>query len=245
MKSPAFQVYVNDFLGSAKVGMMSTEEIGAYWLLLCLEWQEDGFVYNESHLSRWCRLTPARFRKAWATIGPCFVQIDGRLFSPRLQREREKQQAWREKSAKGGRRSGQARAKGGSEMVGQMVEPTPQPNGNTPLPLPLQVKTKAIPASAGNGHKAWPAEGADLWVQQVGHITPAHFGKALKPMVDRYGWPDTKAAIETYIEMNEGKPRNPEWLVKEAVRWIELAKMPCVDPETRELTEKGRLAYNS
>ena len=38
MKSPAFQFYVNDFLGSAKVGMMSTEEIGAYLLLLLLDW---------------------------------------------------------------------------------------------------------------------------------------------------------------------------------------------------------------
>ncbi len=241
MKSPAFQVYVNDFLGSAKVGMMSTEEIGAYWLLLFLDWQEIGFVFEERSLSRWCRLTPSRFKRAWVALKPCFVDVEGRLMSPRLQKEREKQAEWRAKSAKGGRKSGEARAKGGS----QMVEPTPQPNGNTPLPLPLQVTTTATTSvGAANGKRiSWTVEGSELWGKSVGPIAPARFGKSLKPVVDKYGWPEAKAALECYIEMNEGKTRKVEWFADDFVRWDGLAKMPCVDPETSELTEKGRMAY--
>lgn len=101
MKSPAFQIYVNDFLGSAKVGMMSTEEVGAYMLLLFLDWQEDGFVYDPKRLAKWCRLSPRSFARAWEQVGQCFTERDGRLYNPRLQAEREKQAAWREKAAKG------------------------------------------------------------------------------------------------------------------------------------------------
>jgi uncharacterized protein YdaU (DUF1376 family) len=128
--SPAFQTYVNDFLGSPKVGVMSVEEFGAYWFLLFLDWQEGGFVFNEDRLAKWCRMSTKRFRKAWDNIlSECFVEHDGRFWSPRLERERTKQADWREKSAKGGKASGEARAKGGSA--------TPGAPSNTPLPLPL------------------------------------------------------------------------------------------------------------
>jgi 5-methylcytosine-specific restriction endonuclease McrA len=104
VKSPAFQLYPNDFLGSAKVGMMTTEEIGAYLLLLLLDWQEDGFDYQAPRLARWCRLPTARFTKAWGAIGPCFTaDAAGRLRNPRLERERIKQADWREKSSNGGK----------------------------------------------------------------------------------------------------------------------------------------------
>ena len=51
-KSPAFQFYPDDFLGSGKVGTMTTDEVGAYTLLLCLEWNETGFVFDEEELRR-------------------------------------------------------------------------------------------------------------------------------------------------------------------------------------------------
>lgn len=94
-----------------------------------------------------------------------------------------------------------------------------------------------------NGKKSWPDEGAGLWSEKVGPISPARFGRGFKPVVDKYGWPVAKNALLTYVEMMEGKTRKVEWLADDAVRWVTLAKMPCVDPETRELTEKGRMAY--
>jgi len=97
----------------------------------------------------------------------------------------------------------------------------------------------------GNGQKTWPVEGSELWTEQVGHITAPRFGKAIKPVVTQHGWPQTKAALLTYIELNEGKTRKVEWFAADSVRWVNLANMPCVDPNTRELTEKGRMAYNA
>lgn len=163
-ESPAFQIYPNDFLGSAKVGMMSTEEIGAYWLLLLLDWQEGGFVFEERSLSRWCKLTLARFRKAWEAIRPCFVERDGRLFNPRLEKEREKQAEWRRKSSEGGKKSAETRwgqpskggGKGGYEMVVTNGVTNEQPIGNTPLPLPSPVTAETT--TTQNGTEKAPPE---------------------------------------------------------------------------------------
>jgi uncharacterized protein YdaU (DUF1376 family) len=145
VKSPAFQLYPNDFLGSAKVGMMTTEEIGAYLLLLLLDWQEDGFDYQAPRLARWCRLPTARFTKAWGAIGPCFTaDAAGRLRNPRLERERIKQADWREKSRKGAAKTNEKRAaeerqsaRGGDEMAHANASPTGSPNGRTPFPSPF------------------------------------------------------------------------------------------------------------
>lgn len=144
MKSPAFQFYPDDFVGSGKVGTMTTEEVGTYTLLLCLDWNETGFVYDEEELARWCKLSRAKFRKAWVRVSRCFVERDGRLFNPRLEAERTKQAEWREKSRKGGIASGEARAKGGSTTL----EPDGQANGNTPSPSPTPVTARSTDSGA-------------------------------------------------------------------------------------------------
>lgn len=151
VKSPAFQFYPDDFLGSGKVGTMTTEEVGAFTLLLCLDWNETGFVYDEEELSRWCRLSRSAFRRAWRRVSRCFKERDGRLFNPRLEVERTKQAEWREKSKKGGVASGKARGKQSrttdepqfdesDALVQRVVQPPYQPNGNTPSPSPLTTK---------------------------------------------------------------------------------------------------------
>ena len=95
----------------------------------------------------------------------------------------------------------------------------------------------------GNGH-GWPAEGAQLWSERVTPIDPGRFGKAVKKVVQAYGWPTTRQALECYLEIKDGRPRRAEWFAEDAVTWVRLSKMPTVDPVTRELTEKGRLAYH-
>lgn len=112
-------------------------------------------------------------------------------------------------------------------------------------------KGEDIPASheaagsAVNGkHRllTWPVEGSRLWAEKVGPITPARFGAAMKPVVDKAGWPDSKAGLEAYIELNEGKARRVEWYANDSVRWIRLGKMPLIDPDSGAFTERGKIA---
>lgn len=90
-QSPAFQFYPDDFLGSPSVAVMTPTEIGVYVLLLCMDWNGNGISYNPKLLARYCRMSEAEFVEAWAVVGPCFVERDGKWYNPRLERERDKQ----------------------------------------------------------------------------------------------------------------------------------------------------------
>ena len=146
-KSPAFQFYVNDFLGSAKVGSMNGSEVGIYLMLLFLDWQEIGFEFNPDFLSRWCRVTRGTFLKAWVIVSKCFEERDGRMFNHRLDIERKKQAEWSQKSRNGGLTSGQVRRKGGSTTF--------QPSLNTPSPSSTPTPNHPSPPYPDEFEKTW------------------------------------------------------------------------------------------
>ena len=152
-KSPAFQFYPDDFMGG-KPGIMSPEQTHVYIWLLCLDWNQNGFFFDERTLARWCRVTPGIFRRAWKIVQENFSSSEGRWYNERLSKERIKQAKWREKSAKGGRSKRQPPVNHPSDMVGT----TDEPNGNIPLPLPLPITTKTPRAVApwmGLVRKVW------------------------------------------------------------------------------------------
>lgn len=95
-KPPAFQFYPDEFLGSTNVALMTDAEIGVYVRLLCYEWNGPGLpTTNPDELAAMLRIKPSVFAVMWKRIGPCFVEREGRLFNQRLDRERQKQQAFR------------------------------------------------------------------------------------------------------------------------------------------------------
>jgi uncharacterized protein YdaU (DUF1376 family) len=94
-RSPAFQFYPNDFLSDAKTMVMSTEEIGAYLLLLCACWKEDGLDQDIKKLSRIARLREKKFLTLWEnSISVCFYldRETGKYRQKRLDKELKKQQ---------------------------------------------------------------------------------------------------------------------------------------------------------
>lgn len=134
---PAFDLYPNDFLGSFKVSRMDGTEIGVYFMLLLLDWQENGFEFERQGLADWCRIRPQVFDRCWKKVSKCFTIREGRMYNPRLEIERQKKREWRRKSREGGKASGQARFNGGSTVVSPLVE-APSP---TPSPSPLKTTT--------------------------------------------------------------------------------------------------------
>lgn len=148
-KSPAFQFYPDNFVSGAPA-FMKPIETHVYMWLLCLEWTRNGFAYDEASLASWCRVSPSQFRAAWPKVAESFELRDGRYYNARLDMERAKQAEWREKSAKGGRRSGEARSKGGSTTLEPGTGATVEPNANTPFLFlsPTPVTTKQPQPSA-------------------------------------------------------------------------------------------------
>jgi len=89
--SPAFQLYVNDFLGSNKINMMQPEALAGYTILLFVSWNEpDCGLPTETHsLVKLSKLFPDVFEKAKSSILENFFEYKGRLYNRRLLLERK------------------------------------------------------------------------------------------------------------------------------------------------------------
>jgi uncharacterized protein YdaU (DUF1376 family) len=111
-KSPAFQFYPKDFLSDANVMAMSLTELGAYWKLTCICWNEGSLPADTKSLARLLGTSAGHASKLWPAIAPCFKERDGRLMHPRLEGERRKQAEYRAKQADNGRKGGRPSGKG-------------------------------------------------------------------------------------------------------------------------------------
>ena len=97
MLSPAFQFYVQDFLTGTLY--MSAEEIGAYMLLLCYQWDKGALPDSDRDLLRISRSKA----KTLVVVREKFARCeDGMLRNIRMEMEREKQAAYRELKSKAG-----------------------------------------------------------------------------------------------------------------------------------------------
>ena len=101
MKPPAFQFYPGDWLSDANVELMTTEEVGIYWRLICHCWLLESLPENLDDLARLARTPRDSFVAAWETrIARCFRHADGGFSHPRLDVERKKQRKTRKERTK-------------------------------------------------------------------------------------------------------------------------------------------------
>lgn len=140
------------------VAGMSLEERGAYITLLCLCWQESSLPADTKRLARMVGTPERQFLKFWPAVRGCFRDAGDRLVHPRLEKERAKQAAYREKQRQKGIASAVNR---GSTAVqprfnrGSTGPPTgSQPEGNSPISDLRSPRTEAsasvaAPAPAG------------------------------------------------------------------------------------------------
>jgi uncharacterized protein YdaU (DUF1376 family) len=130
-QSPAFQFYPSDWLADANVAMMSVAGRGVYITLLCYCWREGSLPADGPKLARLCGITADEFADLWPDVKPCFLRDGDRLRHKRLDCERDKQEEWRLKSSRGGKKSAENRAQGSSKGGARVVEPPYQPKSNT------------------------------------------------------------------------------------------------------------------
>lgn len=130
-KSPAFQFYAGDFLSSSRVQRMSLLEVGAYIILLSHNWLSGSIPAEPGELAKLLKLPLARFRKLWAgPLSECFVKRGAQLTNPRLEAERRKQIAFRQRQSENGRKGGRRLGSGLSHN-----EPTDNPPLNPRDPI--------------------------------------------------------------------------------------------------------------
>ena len=135
-KSPAFQFYPSDWLGSQRVSLMTLEEEGAYIRLLAYCWQHGSVPADPEAVARLIGkgASTTLASRVLTMFQPPFqpplvAPLSGGtvLVHERLEEERSKQLKWKEKSSEGGRKSAELRK---SRVVEPPLQPPLQPNGN-------------------------------------------------------------------------------------------------------------------
>ncbi len=141
---PACPFYVADYLGSAKVMIMTLEQEGAYCRLLWYQWQDGSIPSDIASLARLCRVTPQVMRRVWTNVAPCFEPIEGkpgRLANLPMEVKRAEALAFRKRRAEAGAKGGKAKAE--LKPSSGNASDLPQANGE-------QAPSKSCPASSAS-----------------------------------------------------------------------------------------------
>jgi uncharacterized protein YdaU (DUF1376 family) len=124
-KRPAFQFYPGDWLGSQRVSLLTLEEEGAYLRLLASCWQHGSIPSAPEMIARLIgKGSSTTLATTLATMFQPHPNNPALLVHDRLEKEREKQDAWSEKCREGGRKSAEMRkiGKGSSSLVEGLLE---------------------------------------------------------------------------------------------------------------------------
>jgi hypothetical protein len=109
---PAFQWYAKDWLSECIALGLSQEEKAAYADMMSVCWLEGGISVEPTRLARVLSVTPKQAAETWEAVKSRFQVTNGHAKHVALEEQRARQEAWREKSSKGGKQSA-ARRKGG------------------------------------------------------------------------------------------------------------------------------------
>ena len=107
---PMMALWVSDFFSSPEVLDLSPDDQGAYLLLLSREWQLGGRGLPCAHK---CRRMCGYGERRWRTVNRnvicrLFVEVEGRLYNPRLEAELRKAARVKQARVEAGRRGGTA-----------------------------------------------------------------------------------------------------------------------------------------
>lgn len=173
------QLYVGDYLGDTR--HLSTEQHGAYLLLLMSMWRSDGWVpHDEQKLARLTGLTLTRWRKIAPEVMELMVVAGGKVTQKRLAEEFAKATEKSRKRSEAGHAGGVAKA---------LKDNNPPLANATPL---LQ-------------HLPEPESEPERKKKKDSTRTPSASGKARASLPDQFPSPEAKAAAVLFWQ-KKGRP---------------------------------------
>jgi|CXWL01.1.fsa_nt_gi uncharacterized protein YdaU (DUF1376 family) len=168
-----FPFYPGDFLASSKVALMTTEEIGCYFLLLCHAWQDPMCsLQNDDEILK----KLSRFSGNLDAVKACFTQKNGRLINNRMYGEWVKSKKIRRLKRKAGV-MGMMKRWGNIELTPVITEDITKNNQlQSQLQLQKEEEKKGMQGEARSVQKRSRAALCDVeWVQSL-RENPAYAG---------------------------------------------------------------------
>lgn len=159
MSAPFMQVYVADYLGDTR--HLTTEQHGAYLLLLMTMWRADGRLPNDpKKLARIVGCTASRWAKISGDVMAFFDEVGGEIVNKRLAFELEKAREKSIKRADAGTKGGNAKALKTQEPPVAIATRLPE-HSSEPEPEPERED------GGGGSASAWPAKPMEALVDAV------------------------------------------------------------------------------
>lgn len=225
---PAFMIYPADFSSDGVVEAMTTQEVGAYWLLLCKAWFESpvGTIPDDDFiLARWTRLTQKQWLAAKRMVLKAFTPTaNGRLIQKRMAIEYEKLMAERDRRSHAGAKGADKRWHGTT-----IAEPCvshasaiglPMANDSFPFPssFPSSITEIQIPPIAPQGGEVQGIDSGEVTRKKKPAERTAAFERWYAVYPKRVG-PDAAARAFT-TAMRKIESRHPsrdaalDWLIQ-------------------------------
>ncbi len=207
-KLPWMPFYGTLFYEDESVALMEPAEEAIYLRLLWRQWREGSLPADHGDLERLARGTVSARVLELLPIGP-----DGRRRNPHMEEKRAKHQETQEKYAARGRKARakqtQTRQEAGNKPATSQPEAQEVRSKNEdiekedssvrPLRASAGRRTTDTPANPPYEPKGgWPGEFAKLY-EPIGLLPPGQIGRALKPVVERYGLDRTREMWGYYI----------------------------------------------
>jgi uncharacterized protein YdaU (DUF1376 family) len=199
-KPPAFQFYVDDYLGSLDVRRMTARQELAYLRLLIHLWAADGckLVDDPAILAHISRMSPREWEKESGPVMAKFNRRHGKIFNTKLRRQWEELGAFREaqrlSGKQGGINSGLARKRAlsdpASEHEAKRTSPSPSPSPPPSPTLKQQQQnrtTDKLPETA----TAPPSSAAAVQQPDIDAKSP----RAMHLYLSDLGFPDKLALV--------------------------------------------------
>jgi uncharacterized protein YdaU (DUF1376 family) len=219
MSAPYMQFYVADYLGDTR--HLTTEQHGAYLLLLMTMWRSDGVLSDDpAKLARIAGLTVARWHKISADIMAFFTSCEGGITQGRLAAELAIADEKSEKRSQSGKAGARAKAlksnKLGSANAIRSLKHSPEPEPEKVIEANASLSSAPPPASPMTypepfeaAWKAYPhVKGRSSKPKALGHwrrLSPAT-RQALPSAVARYARDGREPRAEC------GAPAMQRWL---------------------------------
>lgn len=203
MSSPFMQLYVADYLGDTR--HLTTEQHGAYLLLLMTMWRSDGVLSSDpSKLARIAGLTVAKWKRISDDILAFFTPCEGGLTQGRLAAELTIADEKSEKRSQSGRAGGRAKALKDKKLAVANAMPSPC-HSPEPEPEPDKIdeptvhcRPKADPLPVQEAFDEWNATASRRRLPIAKSLTPARRRQIKARLAEGgiAGWREALSAVE-------------------------------------------------
>jgi uncharacterized protein YdaU (DUF1376 family) len=226
---------------------MTAEEQGVYRNLLDECWLRGGVIPDDDFALKKISGDPDAWPRVRKKVLDRFKKCEGGLRNETADEVIAKSSSLHQVRSEAGKRGNKARW-GGRKPIANGVA-SPIANGSSPSPSPSPSKSKTQrprkrssgTAVAVLGHN-WSKDACDDWIERFGGTAPGgRIGKALKPLIAKYGWELIRPVWQRYLRDEKPEFANPQDFASKLGRWLQ-RRVPKTKGEhfvekTREVLE--------